>query len=1146
MPDFLFKPGTRVRNKRTREVGIIVACKLLVGKNYYTVDMNGEEITLTESDLELARDIFDRLAAQEKLGFSTDFDLFARATALSAALGQGGMSCLTNARLSAKPHQIFVAHRVLQDLYPRYILADEVGLGKTIEAGLILKELKARGLAERILIITPASLCDQWRGELNTKFNERFVVYNSQRIRDNLAQQPNQNPWNRDPFIITSIQFARGQCSTVHRTPRQRKDEGNGGRWIDEVEWDLVIFDEAHHLRRYLKNSSGAKEERETTQSYRLAQALEERTRALLLLTATPLQTSQYDAYSLIELVDPYLFKDFRDFQHYLDRTARHEWRKIAAFSQMLAQPGDQISYETLIKLFDELIRASLHFRTYEDLWSTLFAAFSPSRLLRPGSRVTLAQVQRCYDHIFHLQTSRKYILPAIDKDPLITAIRSRDGRNTYAPLNMLNQEGLSDFLLTARETIQDWISRQHQLSRVMIRNRKREALKGELVDRQATLLPVQLTEQELAFYDDVSAYIRHSYSQLLARTTGKRTAVGFILSTFRKLLVSSRSALIASFEKRAARLEAALRQGRLIDDSLEEDEAEEIADLIDSSEELENLMNLTASASPVEVQAEILRLRDFAQTGRLIRVDSKAEALRACVTKVLTTDPTEKVLIFTQFRETQRYLHQRLLDLGYQVALFHGEQSGSSYSKRAEFDRFKRDPAVRVMIATDVGGEGLNLQFCRNLINYDLPWNPMNIEQRIGRIDRIGQQHGVRIFNFALEGTLDGRIIHVLQERVRIFEETIGALDPIIGEEIEQAIKDIAFQNDDIAAERRLRELEERMPQRIRQAHEATEKLADFVMDAQSFRVETVEHILGQEPLVRSADIESLVRSLLERFRLPGRPPLLMSESSNIWNITVPAKLREVAAQHYNLSLQSEYSGTFDIATGLLNENIEFFACGHPLVDAVLRFGTDRKRSGLVYDCAVRVLNDPGLSGFEGVQFNYLIAAEGIRTYRELVPIVLDRSGSYDEAQTRRIFDLQADEQAVAGIRHSFSVTELRQLQVAAGKILDQIAERVFVENEQRHLKELEELSGRQQQIFSFRLRRLNDELTRRRSQLSDATKHTQGSRARLLEGQVAATIRRINQLEAQQSNDLESIKERHAFHQHMERLSVAVVHVR
>jgi len=1138
-----FRIGERVRSTRTRQNGTILDYKRLAGTHYYIVDLAGDEVTLPERELDAARDIFDRLAGQEKVGYPTDFDLVMRATALEAALGQRGMSCLTNARLAPKPHQIFVAHRVLQDLYPRYILADEVGLGKTIEAGLILKELKARGLAERILIVTPASLCEQWRGELSTKFNERFVIYNSIRIRDNLAVQPDENPWGRDAHVITSLQFARNQCSSVHRTNRRSRDDEDTNRWIDEVEWDLVIFDEAHHLRRYLKSNASGTEERETTQSYRLAQALEERARSLLLLTATPLQTSQYDAYSLIELVDPYLFKNFNDFQQYVERTSRQEWQKISKLSQELAKPTKSISRSSLALLFDEMLKAALHFRTYEDFWSTLFTRFKPSGLLRANSQITLAQLQRYYDTIHHINISRAHRLPHANNDKLLGTARAGGSMNRQRFLEELTREGLPDLLISARETIQDWISRQHQLSRVMIRNRKREVLKGELVDREANLIPVHLTQPELDFYHAVSDYIRRSYAKVLSQSSGKRTAIGFILTTFRKLLVSSRSALALSLERRAARLEAALPLNRQLDYPLDDDTYEEFEDLLDTSEEIEDLLNLTGSTSPADIKAEILKLRGFARDARAIRVDSKAQALLSCVRSMLTTHTAEKAIIFTQFRETQQYLHQLLSGLGYQIALFHGEQGGGSYSKRAEFERFKRDPNVRIMIATDVGGEGLNFQFCRNLINYDLPWNPMNIEQRIGRIDRIGQQRQVRVFNFALEGTLDGRILHVLQDRVSIFEKTIGLLDPIIGEEIERAIKDITFQSDQTAVERRLRDFEERLPRRFREAHEAVEKSADFVMDAQSFRLEAVQHILGQEPLVRPTDIEALTRSILERFRTPMIPVSISPEQQHVWKISVPGKLRELAKQHYNLTLQQEYTGTFDVDVALANETIEFFAVGHPLVDAILKCGTDRIHSQLHYDCAVRVLYDSSLAGFEGVQLNYLIIAEGVRIYQQLVPIVLDRHGNYDESYARRIFDLQADERAADRTCHSFGADELRRLAETGRRVLDQIAEQVFFENEQRHEQELEELRGRQQRIFGFRLQRLKDELSRRQAQLNDARRQRQEQRIRLLEGQVGATVRRLKELEMQRIEGLELLKERHSFHQRIERLNVAVV---
>jgi SNF2 family DNA or RNA helicase len=1146
MSSFRFEIGTRVRDKKTHNTGSVRDYKRLANTNYYIVDLAGDEVTISENQLEPARDILDRLADQKNIGnCASDFDLVMRATALSAALGQRGMSCLTNARLEAKAHQVFVAHRVLQDLYPRYILADEVGLGKTIEAGLVLKELKARGLAERVLIVTPASLCEQWRGELYTKFNERFVIYNGQRIRDNLARWPEQNPWGQDHCVITSLQFARGQCTTVHHNPGRRKDDPRNDRWIDEIEWDLVIFDEAHHLRRRLKNGSSTAEEFETTQSYRLAQALEGRARSILLLTATPLQTGQDDAYALIRLIDPYLFRNFSDFEDYLDRTARGEWHKIAAFNQALARPEREIRRDDLARHFNETLQACLHFRTYEDLWATLFARIGPTTPISAQSTVSLAQVQRCYDYAFLGNKSRPHQLPSPKDDPLFRAVQNDGRRIGRALVNRLTLEGLPELLIAHREVILDWISRQHKLSRVMIRNRKRVALKGELVEREAHLVPVQLTQPELDFYEEVSDYIRHSYSRLLTRANGKRNAIGFILTTFRKLLVSSRQALAASLDKRAARLEDALRRGRLQDHAFDEDEADELEDLIDSSEEREDLLNLTGSNSRADVQAEIALLRDFAQRARQIAVDRKAEALLDCVAKALSDDPDDKLLIFTQFRETQRYLQRLLQARGYKIALFHGEESGSSYSKRIEFERFKRDPQVQVMIATDVGGEGLNLQFCRNLINYDLPWNPMNIEQRIGRIDRIGQKRSVRIFNFALEDTIDGRILHVLQERVQIFEETVGMLDPIIGEQIESTIKNITFQSDKVAAERRLKELAERMPQRIREAHEASEKLADFVMDSQSFQVETVEQILGQEPLVRSSDIERLVRTVLGRFQQARRDPLIQAERPGVWRISVPGMLQQQAREHYTLNMEPEYIGTFDNAIGSDNEGIDFFAVGHPLVDAVLQFGTNPRHSGLNYECALRVLEDAELAGFEGVQFNYLIIAEGMRTYRRLVPIVLDRHGTYCEARSQRIFELHADERAARRVRHSLTLEDLQALQQTARSQINRIAERIIEENEQRHQSEVEELRDRQQRMYSYRLHHLHEELSRRQQQARDARNQHQEQRARLLEGQVAATTRRIKEIESRRDQDLAQIDERHQLQQRFKCMSVAVVRV-
>ena len=175
---YRYQIGDVVKSRRLDLRGTISRVNILREQIFSTIVIGDDEHTLPEHDLERPRDMLDR-RADGKYGYASDFDIYTRATALQCAFQERGMSYLTNARLDPRPHQVFVAHRVLQDLYPRYLRADEVGLGKTIEAGLILKELKARGLAERVLIVVPASLTEQWRGELTTKFNENFVIYTS-------------------------------------------------------------------------------------------------------------------------------------------------------------------------------------------------------------------------------------------------------------------------------------------------------------------------------------------------------------------------------------------------------------------------------------------------------------------------------------------------------------------------------------------------------------------------------------------------------------------------------------------------------------------------------------------------------------------------------------------------------------------------------------------------------------------------------------------------------------------------------------------------------------------------------------------------------------------------------------------------------
>ncbi|MBY8985025.1 MAG: DEAD/DEAH box helicase, partial [Candidatus Lokiarchaeota archaeon] len=216
------------------------------------------------------------------------------------------IKCITNSRLSLMPHQINVTHRLSEQFFPRIILADEVGLGKTIEAGIYIKEMMARNLAERVIIIVPASLVKQWQFEMQNKFNINFTIYDGKKIKE-LERRGNyksaemyQNPFYYDNLIICSLQFARNPKYSV---------------LISAISWDIVIFDEAHHLRRYLINAMTGKY-RETL-NYELARNLSLNSESMLLLTATPLQLHAFELFSLIELIHPESFSTFSDFEHF-------------------------------------------------------------------------------------------------------------------------------------------------------------------------------------------------------------------------------------------------------------------------------------------------------------------------------------------------------------------------------------------------------------------------------------------------------------------------------------------------------------------------------------------------------------------------------------------------------------------------------------------------------------------------------------------------------------------------------------------------------------------------------------------------------------------------------------------------------------
>ncbi len=1109
-----FHEGDRVYCKTRRQRGEITRLSQdISGEQYYQVRLtNGDRITISVQDLTPVRDPLERLAAGD-WGYAVEFDLLTRATALSFAYRYEKLSCLSNSRLEPKPYQIFVAHRVLQDLHPRYMLADEVGLGKTIEAGMILKELRARGLAERVLIVVPASLREQWKGEMDVKFNEQFHIYTGATIRENLRRHPSENPWARDKNIIASLPFARLQTSQE----LQVGDKASEGYGIDEADWDLVIFDEAHHLRRYLQGET-IDSKRRITKSYRLGEALAERAKSLLLLTAVPLQLSRYETYSLVELLDSTLFPSFDDFQASLKRS-----KTLAELVRALEQEDSKPILVAFLEIYSQLVNAQQRGQA-DRFWRGLMDS---------ALKVASAKQRKVVNDTEQLMQAFNQTVEAF-----IKLYRwGRDDEETVQPI----QETLTNFetyLARHGEILHVWAEEEHKLSRIMIRNRKREVLKDEMVDRQAHTVPVNLTPTERALYHDVSNYIRKAYERL----SGNQ-AIGLVLTTFRKLLVSSPHALAASLERRVACIEEALEGLRPDSAEFTDDELEEISETLESTDQLDDLLGLTGGLSPAAAREEVNTLRDLAARARSVTdpCDSKARELLSAVETILEHDAKEKVLIFTQFLETQAYLRRLFEQKGYRVAIFRGESGSSNYSKQEEFRRFKQDPNVRVMISTRVGGEGLNFQFCHIMFNYDLPWNPMRIEQRIGRLDRIGQERNVQVYNFSLEGTLDGRILTVLQDRIQLFERTIGNLDPILGEDIEDDIENIVL-TEETRAKKEIADWEERIEERIQEAREAEEKMADFILDERSFRRDTVDEILGREPPVSNEDIEAFALDFLSRYPNDSVSP----DDGNLYAITVPPAFRKACDELYGISLRETYTGTFDPRTAIEQETVDFFAFGHPLFDAMIRFCTDDEMKNR-FDArnALRVLQSEDYAGYEGVQFNYILRFDGVRTYKKLIPIVLDLSGNYNEVVSDLALSLTSRPTIDDDGNIQLSQSTLQNLEAQSQEIVVEIADHEMEKARQRNKEDYRDEKDKLERLFNYRLVNQEVELERRQERLEDARRKGQNRILPALEGKVRATERRIEELNRQRNRDLEELNQHREVILSIELLNVAYVRI-
>lgn len=523
------------------------------------------------------------------------------------------------------PHQILVLEKVMQSPQNRFLLADEVGMGKTIETGLILKELKLRGDIKRTLVIVPKSSMMQWQSELKNHFNEVFHIYDSEMITSmartfsNINADEEFNFWTQHNQIIVSTDALK-PLEKRQGWSQERVDEYNKYRMtaVLDADFDMVIIDEAHKM-------GGATS---AVSRYILAQELCNSVPNVLLLTATPHRGKEDHFRRILQLLDP-----------------------------------DAFAGEGLPDIAE----------------------------LEP----------------YVIRTEKRF---AVDYD--------------------------GNKLFSERQTY-----------------------------RFDVFLDINKHQKQMALYDAVTDYVRKGFNT--ARRT-KNNATGLIMVLFQRLVSSSTTAILSAMKGRLERLR--LGEGNELEDY--SNELDSSVDAYNQDMDFEEVYQYDPRGFEDEealLTSLIKKAEDCIQT----EIDAKAEALNHKFLELQreNNDPNLKVLVFTEFRTTQKMLCEFLREKGYKVAFIHG---GQDIDERKRALLQFRDEA-QILVATDAAGESLNMQFCNIVINYDLPWNPMMIEQRIGRVDRIGQKKDVQAYNMLTNNSVDLRVYEVIEEKLNNIIEQFG-----------------------------------------------------------------------------------------------------------------------------------------------------------------------------------------------------------------------------------------------------------------------------------------------------------------------------------------------------------------------------------
>ena len=792
----------------------------LVGEGMHSGKVHQPVLTaeqIAELEMSPEREPFDGDAAKFRLGIE--------AIRLGLAYEYDPYFSLSIARVDPLPHQLEAVYDYFMKLPRiRFLLADDPGAGKTIMAGLLIKELKVRGLIRRVLIVTPANLSFQWQRELKDKFRETFQVIRSDILRANYGA----NPWQDIDQCITSVSWV------------SRIEDANES--LLRSRWDLIIVDEAHKMSAY--------GEEKKTLAYQLGESLSDMTDHYLLMTATPHKG------------DP---KNFTLFLRLLDRDVYGDIKSLERAMEERAAP-------------------------------------------------------------FYLRRVKEALVTFPDPDT-----------------------GEAKSLFTKRNVY---------------------------------TVGFQINDEELDFYDNLTRYVEDQSIKASQDDSARGRALGFTMAMLQRRFASSIYAVRRTLERMKTKREKILedpeayRQEQILKkvpddfDELPDEERQEI---------LANLESVVASIDPEDLREDILELSKLADQARSLEkreVETKLNKLKDVITEGgIFQNEKMKLLIFTEHKDTLDYLAGdgrdgrplgKLREWGLNVTQIHGgmkigdrDTPGTRiYAER----EFRED--CQVLVATEAAGEGINLQFCWYMINYDIPWNPNRLEQRMGRIHRYGQEKDCLISNFVSTNTREGRVLEKLFDRISQIEKD---LDPDRTGKVFNVLGDVFPANQ---LERMLREMYARnlteavIKDRIVQQvdTERLRRITDSTLEGLAKRELNLSAIVGKS---EEAKERRLVPEVIEDFFVQASPlagvsPKPDRKQEHVYRVGRLSRILMPYGEQLEPrfgKLGREYKQiVFDKNLLTADPTLEWVTPGHPLFESVRAMVQDKvhrdlQRGAVFYD---------------------------------------------------------------------------------------------------------------------------------------------------------------------------------------------------